>query len=128
MPLRWLTVDIFSPHSTHHLLFARQKVYGRVLHAAVQFDHVTLFFFYILWCTDELTLLRVYMYITYMRVPKSMQRYQVYSVLENLTLLKLTLLIPLLGYQTLMHCINVYSIAVILYNEIDGIVAYLFII
>ena len=43
------------------LLFARQKVYGRVLRAAVQFDHVTLFFFNILWCTDELTLLRVYL-------------------------------------------------------------------
>ncbi len=28
------------------------------LRAALQFDHVTLFFFYILWCTDELTLLR----------------------------------------------------------------------
>ena len=37
-----------------------QKVYGRVLRAAVQFDHVTLFFFNILWCTVELTLLRVF--------------------------------------------------------------------
>ncbi len=33
----------------------QQKVYGRVLRAAVQFDHVTLFFFNILSCMYELT-------------------------------------------------------------------------
>ncbi len=56
------TVDIFRiSRKSECLLFARQKVYGRVLRAAIQFDHVTFFFFNILWCTDELTLLRVLM-------------------------------------------------------------------
>ena len=36
------------------------KVYGRVLHAAVQFDHVTLLFFHILWCMYAWTLTSVF--------------------------------------------------------------------
>ncbi len=37
----------------------QHKMYGRVLRAAVQFDHVSLIFFNILWCTDAWTLTSV---------------------------------------------------------------------
>ena len=38
-----------------YIHFFSPTVTIRVLRAAVQFDHVTLFFFNILWCTYELT-------------------------------------------------------------------------
>ena len=45
-----------SAHGADRFTLCQHQVYGRVLRATVQFDHVTLLFYNILWCKYALTL------------------------------------------------------------------------